>query len=74
MARKSAKMSMSSDHVHGLHCMMCCCTSWGGLTHAAAGAGLALLIVSYFSVPNLIFWGWVLVGAAVIGHVVMMKK
>lgn len=67
-------MKMSEDHVHGLGCMMCCCTGSNGIVHILGGAGLALLLSNYLGIPNEVFWGWVLVGAAVVGHVMMMKR
>lgn len=71
---KQSKQSASGEHVHGLHCMMCCCTGTNGIVHIVAGAGLALLISNYFVLPSEVFWGWVLVGLAVVGHVWMMRR
>lgn len=72
--KRTKKMAMPEEHVHGLHCMMCCCTGSNGITHILAGAGLALLVSNYFVIPSEVFWGWILVGMAVIGHVWMMKR
>lgn len=81
MARR-AKMNMDKDMMHqpgmgkGMGLMMCC-GSWFGIVHILGGAGIALLLVSYFNVPDIMFWGWVLLGAAVLGHfwkMMMWKK
>ncbi len=32
------------------------------------GVGVGLLVASYFNFPMMVFWGWVLVGVALVGH------
>jgi hypothetical protein len=54
--------------------MMGCCFSYGGLIHAAVGAGLALLVVEYFDLGSLALWGWLLVGLGVVGHFFKMSQ
>jgi hypothetical protein len=59
------------------HGMMSCCGSPVGIIHFLGGAGVALLAVSYFNIPDVMFWGWVLVVAAIVGHLwkmMMWKK
>ncbi len=72
MAKRSGKMMMHGGCCCGGECgggtMMGCCASWKGITHLIGGAGLALLVVSYFGVSDILFWGWVLVGIAIGAH------
>ncbi len=70
------KGMMPHDKMMGMGWMSCCGSSFG-LIHLLGGAGIALLVVSYFSVADTMFWGWVLVGVALVGHLwkmMMWKK
>ncbi len=54
--------------------MVSCCTSQSGLVHVVAGVGVGFLLVNYLGLTNLMMWGWVLVGAGLVGHFVGKMK
>lgn len=51
-----------------------CCTSQCGLVHVVAGVGVGFLLVNYLGLTNLMVWGWVFVGAGLVGHFVGKMK
>lgn len=63
MAKKNDMMGMVS-----------CCTSQTGLVHVVAGVGLGFLLVNYLGLTDLMLWGWLLVGAGLVGHFVWKMK
>ncbi len=51
-----------------------CCMSHSGLTHGVAGVGIGFLLVYYLGLSNLMVWGWVLVLAGLVGHIIKKMK
>lgn len=45
-----------------------CCISPVGVIHLVAGIGLGLLAASYFSIDNLMLWGWAFLVAGIVMH------
>lgn len=66
MTKKEKSMDMMS------YCS--CCMSQMGLVHVVAGVGVGFLLVNYLGLTNLMMWGWVLVGAGLVGHFVGKMK
>lgn len=58
MAKKKSSVGM----------MMSCCTSSWGMIHLAGGVGLGFLLASYFAIPGMMLWGWILIAVALVGH------
>lgn len=66
--------SKKTAKTYGDISMMNCCSSWVGPIHAVGGIGIGFLIASYVALPNLVMWGWILVGLGVLGHLVGLTK
>lgn len=43
------------------------------MVHWVAGVGFGFLIAGYFTLPNIIIWGWVLCVVGILGHFVKGK-
>lgn len=54
--------------------MVSCCMGPVGLVHMAAGVGVGFLLVNYLGLTDLALWGWLLVGAGLVGHFVWKMK
>lgn len=54
--------------------MYSCCMQPCGVIHVLGGVGLGLLLVAYFSLGNLMLWGWILVAIALVGHLIGKAK
>ena len=47
-----------------------CCMSKCGLIHVVAGVGVGFLLVQYLGLMDVAVWGWLLVAAGFVGHLV----
>jgi hypothetical protein len=53
---------------NGLMDRFACCMSTCGMVHIVAGIGVGFLLVNYLGLTEVMFWGWLLVIASVVGH------
>jgi len=39
-----------------------------GIVHVVGGIGVGFLLVNYLGLTDIMFWGWLLVVASLVGH------
>lgn len=60
MAKRSKDNSVMSKFT--------CCMNTCGIVHVVGGIGVGFLLVNYLGLTDIMFWGWLLVVASLVGH------